>query len=114
MPNTESAMTKDSRLSATIALAPATLLTIVEITATIYAALGGRLAYVEAGVYALLLAVPAGVLAALALILIRGRDRLLWCTLSISATFLALIFGYVIWGQATRIACHGAIDCPFG
>jgi hypothetical protein len=100
--------------SGVLALTPATLVIVVETAAIIYAALGGTLPLVYDCVFALLAGAIAGVLAPIAIAITRQKDPLLWCVISIAATSVALMIGFTIWGQAAKIACHGAIDCPLG
>jgi hypothetical protein len=102
------------RLTWALALAPAASVAVTQAAALIYATLGGRLAPVLACIYALWAGAVAGMLAPVAIVVLRRRGSLICCVVSLAATALALPLGFAIWGAATTIACHGGSDCPFG
>ncbi len=97
-----------------LALGPAMLIAIFQLSALLLALLGGSRDPVEAAIYALYAGLVIGLVIAISPLFICGRGAWPLCLISLCATAVALIFGFAIWAEAAHLACHGVTDCPFG
>jgi hypothetical protein len=90
-----------------IAIVPALFVVLFEGMAWIAVAVTGSERPAGWGTYALGVAVLAGIVAPLALVITRRRDALIWVVVSICVSLVGLFVGALLWFAAILDHCNG-------